>query len=118
MKFIVSRTTVSLKENRKPCEEAVEEELTPLDYRTVRSMEEAKKKVWYKDWLEGGVNHRLEGGMVVCDKKTREKQWTIDIGNLKELMALQDKYGEIEILGSAPFKETNREIKILGPRKK
>ncbi|MDA8172026.1 MAG: hypothetical protein M0033_02095 [Nitrospiraceae bacterium] len=118
MKFIVSRTTVSLTENRKPCEEAAEEELTPLDYRTVRSMEEAKKKVWYKDWLEGGVNHRVEDGMVVCDKKTKERQWVVDIATLEELLLFQNKYSEIEIAGSAPFKETSREIKILGPQRK
>ncbi len=118
MKFIVSRTTVSLTENRKPCDEAVEEELTPLDYRTVRSIDEAKKKIWFKDWYEGGVNHRTEGGMIVCDKRTGEKHWVVDIDSLDELLAFQNKYGEIEIAYSAPFRETGREIRILGPRKK
>ena len=117
MKFIVSRTTVSLTENRRPCDEAVEENLTPLDYRTVRSIEEARKKVWFKDWYEGGVNHRTEGGMIVCDRKTTEKHWVVDIGSLDELLAFQDKYGEIEIADSASFKEASREIRILGPRK-
>lgn len=118
MKFIVSRTTVSLRKSRKPCDEASEEELTPLDYRTVRTLEEAKKKVWYKDWLEGGTNHREEDGMVVCDKKTKEKQWVIDIDTLDELIEFQSKYGEIMILDSAPYKETRKEIKILGAKKK
>jgi len=49
MKFVVSRTTVSLQKSKKPCDEANEEALTPLDYRTVRTLEDAKKKVWYKD---------------------------------------------------------------------
>lgn len=44
MKFIVSRKRISVTENRKPCDEAIEEELTPLDYRTVKTLEEAKKR--------------------------------------------------------------------------
>ena len=60
MKFIVSKKRVSVTENRKPCDESVEEELTPLDYRTVKTLEEAKGKIWYKDWFEGGENHREE----------------------------------------------------------
>ena len=117
MKFIVSRRTVSLTENRRPCDEAAQEELTPLDYRTVRSIEEAKNKVWFKDWYEGGVNHRMESGMIVCDKKTREKHWVVNIGSLEELLDFQGKYGEIEIADSAPFKEASREIRILGPQR-
>lgn len=118
MKFVVSRTTISLIKSKKPCDEAIEAELTPLDYRTVRTLEEAKKKVWYKDWLEGGANHREEGGIVVCDKKGKEKQWIVEINTLEELMNFQGKYGEIVIMDSAPYKETKKEIEILGPKKK
>lgn len=117
MKFIVSRTTVSLRESRKPCDEAVEEELTPLDYRTVKTLEEAKKKVWYKDWIEGGLNHREEEGMVVCDKKAKEKQWVVDIDTLEELIAFQTKYGVISISDSVPYKEVRKELKILSTKK-
>lgn len=118
MKFVVSRTTVSLQESKKPCDEAKEEALTPLDYRTVRTLEDAKKKIWYKDWLQGGANHREEGGIVVCDKKEKEKQWVLEINTLKELMDFQSKYGEIVIMDSAPYRETKKEIEILGPKRK
>ena len=118
MKFIAGRTTVSLRESNKPCDEAVEEELTPLDYRTVKTLEDAKKKVWYKDWLEGGLNHREEQGMVVCDRKAKEKQWVVDIDSLEELTAFQGKYGEILISDSAPYKEAKKEIKILAAKGK
>jgi len=54
MLFVVSRTRVPLWSREKPCEEAVEIKLTTLDYRMVPSIEEAKKKVWFKEWFEGG----------------------------------------------------------------
>lgn len=117
MKFIVSRSTVSFRESKSPCEGAKEEELTPLDFRTVKTIEEAQKKVWYKEWLDGGVNHREEDGMVVCDKKEKVKEWVVDIGSLEELIDLQGKYGEILLRDSAPYKEVRKEIKILGSAK-
>jgi len=117
MKFIVSRATVSLRESKKPCNEAKEEDLTPLDFRTVKTLEEAKKKVWYKDWLEGGSNHREEGGVVVCDKRVKEKQWIVDIDSLDNLIEFQSGYGEIAITDSAPYKEARKEIKIPGEAK-
>jgi hypothetical protein len=115
MEFIVSRKTVSLTGSRKPCSEAQEKELTPLDYRTVGTLEEAKKKIWYNDWMEAGIGHREEGGIVVCDKKIKEKQWVININSLEELIDFQKKYGEIMVLDSAPFRETRTEVKILSP---
>jgi len=113
MLFIVSRTRVPLWSREKPCEEAVEMELTPLDYRMVPSIEEAKKKVWFKEWFEGGVNHREENGMIVCEKKQKEKQWVIEINSLEELIKFQEKYGEIMLLDSPPYKEVKKEIRIL-----
>jgi len=117
MKFIVSRTTVPLIESKKPCDEAKEEELTQLDYRDVKTLEEAKNKIWYKDWLEGGTDHREECGMVVCDKKIKVKQWVIDINSLDELVSFQNKYGDIVISDSSPYKEVKKEIIIQGPKK-
>ncbi|RJQ22813.1 MAG: hypothetical protein C4560_01865 [Nitrospiraceae bacterium] len=118
MKFVASRTTVSLRGNKKPCDEAREDELTPLDFRTVKTLEAAKKKVWYKMWLEGGANHREEGGVIVCDKKEKEKQWVVDIETLEELINFQNRYGAIVIMDSAPYKETRKELKILRPEEK
>lgn len=112
MKFIVGRKRESVKEQRKPCDEAVEEELTLLDYRTVKTLEEAKGKVWYKDWLEGGENHREENGIVVCDKKEKVKRWVVNIDTLEELMAFQSKYDSIHILDGTFYKECRKEIII------
>lgn len=117
MKFIVSSKKVGLTGPRKPCDEAKEEEITPLDYRMVSTFEEAKKKVWYKDWIEGGVNHREENGMVVCEKKQKNKEWVMVINTLEELLDLQNKYGEILIMDSSPYKEVKKELKILGDKK-
>jgi hypothetical protein len=113
MKFVISRKRVSVTENKRPCDEAREEELTPLDYRTVKTLEEAKGKVWYKDWLESGENHREEYGEVVCDKKDKTKKWVIEINTLEELIAFQGKYGEIAISDSTQYKEARKEIIIL-----
>lgn len=112
MKFIVSRKRVSVHENKQPCDEAVEEEVTPLDYRTVKTLEEAKGKVWYRDWLEGGENHREENGMVVCDKKEKVKRWVVKIDTLEKLMEFQSKYDSILILDGTLYKECKKEIII------
>src|SRR3990172_10601625 len=109
MKFIVSRKTISLVESKSPCDEAKEEELTPLDYRTVKTLEEAKKKIWYKDWLEGGVNHREADGIVVCDKKAKDTQWVVTINSLEEMIEFQKKYGEILIQDSSPYREAQKQ---------
>jgi len=113
MKFIINRKTMSVTENRQVCDEAAQEELTPLDYRSVGSMEEARKKIWYKDWISDGVNHREENGMLVCEKKEKTSQWIVEIDSLDELLALQNKYGAITIANSVPYVEAKKEITIL-----
>lgn len=112
MKFIVSRKSLSLTESKKPCEEAVEEDLTALDYRTVPSLEEAAGKIWYKDWLNSGENHREENGMVVCDKKAKTSQWVVELNTLDDLIAFQCGHGTIVLSDSASFKGVNKEIII------
>lgn len=113
MKFIVSRKRVSVTENKKPCDEAGEEELTALDYRTVKTLEQAKGKIWYKSWFEGGENHREEGGIIVCDKKEKVKAWVVEINTLEELVEFQSRHGAIVILDGALYKECTKEITIL-----
>ena len=114
MKFIVGTKRVPLRETKKPCDEAKELELTPLDFRDVKTLDEAKGKIWYKDWLEGGENHREENGMVVCDKKATVKQWVVDINTLEELVSFQIKYGDIVLSDSSPYREAKHEIIIQG----
>jgi hypothetical protein len=110
MKFIISTKMVSLTESKKPCDEAKEMALTPLDIRDVKTLEEAKGKIWYKSWIEGGENHREENGMVVCDKKVKVNQWVIDTNTLEDLLAFQSKYGDLVISDSSPYKEIKKEI--------
>jgi hypothetical protein len=116
MKFIVSTKRVPLTETKRPCDEAQEENVTPLDFRSVKTLEEAKGKIWYKDWIESGKNHREENGMVVCDKKTTVKQWVVNIGNLEDLLAFQRRHGDIIISDSSPYKEAKHEIIIQDKR--
>ncbi len=110
MKFIIGSKTVSLTESKKPCDEAREKELTPLDYRDVKTLEEAKGKIWYKSWIEGGSNHREENGMVVSDKKAKVDQWVVDLNTLEDLLTFQGRYGDIVIADSSPYKEVQKEI--------
>jgi hypothetical protein len=110
MKFIISTKTVSLTHSKKPCNEAKEMALTPLDFRDVKTLDEAKTKIWYKNWIEGGENHREENGMVVSDKKIKVDQWIADFNTLEELLAFQGRYGDIVIADSSPYKEVQKEI--------
>jgi hypothetical protein len=114
MKFIVGTKRVPLTETKKPCDEAKEQNLTPLDIRDVKTLEEAKGKIWYNDWLQGGENHREENGMVVCDKKATVTQWVVDFNTLEELVSFQKKYGDIVLSDSSPYKEATHEIIIQG----
>ncbi len=116
MLFIVSGKRVPLTETKSPCNEAKEYELTPLDYRDVKTLEEAKGKIWYKSWIASGENHRIENGIVVCDKKTKVKQWVIEIDSLEQLLSFQSKYGDIIISDSSPYKEADKEIIMQGEK--
>jgi hypothetical protein len=110
MKFIISTKKVSLTESKRPCNEAKEMALTPLDFRDVKTLDEAKAKIWYKSWIEGGENHREENGMVVSDKKSKVDQWVVDFNTLEELLAFQGRHGDIVISDSSPYKEVQKEI--------
>ncbi|MCK9417991.1 MAG: hypothetical protein M0R70_01275 [Nitrospirae bacterium] len=110
MKFIVSTKSVSLTQSKKPCNEANEIGLTPLDFRDVKTLEEAKGKIWYKNWIDNGENHREENGIIVSDKKVKVNQWVVDINSLEELLSFQNKYGDIVISDSSPYKEVQKEI--------
>lgn len=113
MKFIVSKKIMSVTVNKQVCDEAVLQELTPLDYRKVSTLEEAKKKIWYKGWISDGANHREEDGMVVCERKKKSNQWIIELSSLEEMLSFQEKYGSINVSNSIPYIEVKKEITIL-----
>lgn len=113
MKFIVTKKNVSLTETNKPCEEAKEEALTALDYRTVPTLKEAEGKIWFKDWYNSGINHREENGMIVCEKKEKVLKWIVEFNTLEEFIAFQSKYGDILISDSSAFVEVSKELKLM-----
>lgn len=106
MKFIISRT--SAWEGR-PCKEAKKEKLTHLDYRTVKTLKEARKhKVMNSpiSWFANGQNHREENGMVVRDMEF--EYWTIECENILDLY---DRYGSL-VIQDSECKEYPIEIEI------
>lgn len=99
--------------NGKPCEEAIPKELTYIDRRTVKTLEEArlpKNRGWSDNFFASGTNHREENGMVARDLKV-ESVWVIDVPNLEYLLMLFRKYGEL-IIGDSTYKESPLEITI------
>ena len=110
MKFVVERT--SRLDEKKPCKEAHIESLTPIDIRTAKTLEEAQKKCWYKQWFADGVNHRVEDGCVVCDAKEKRPVWVIEINNLERLIAFLEEHGELVISTESRYKEIPHYIEI------
>lgn len=99
MRFFISRVSTGYDE--KPCEEAFETTYTQIDERTAddpakigyfQSFPERIQQEWYGE----GVNHRVEHGHIKRDFPG-QRGWAIDIGNLKQLYALYQKYGELMI---------------------
>lgn len=107
MKTIIQRTS-GYDDDEKPCDEAVLEELTYLDYRTIATLEEAKKQYWYSSWFSNGENHREEKGMVVCDVVEKKKDWVIEFDNVFDLFK---KYGPL-VIERSMYKEYEFTIEI------
>ena len=106
MKTIIRRTS-QWGEN-KPCEEAVLEQLTYLDYRTAPTLEEAKRCGWYNEWFNQGENHREENGMVVCDHIEKHDIWTIEFD---DVFFLCEKYAPV-VIEPSQYKEYEWQIEI------
>jgi len=99
MKVQVTRTSV-WDDTKMPCEEArLEEKATYLDYRTAPTIEEARKESWFQDWWENGTNHRedKEKKMIVAERPSIGKVWSVEINSLEELLAFYKKYGALVI---------------------
>ena len=95
MKYIVTRT--GQYGDGKPCEEASLEHATRIDYRTCKTIEEAKMKPWIKQWHEGGINHREANGMIACHSLTKSVIWTMEINTIDELLKFIEQHGEVVI---------------------
>lgn len=105
MKFEISRTSAW---DECPCDEAKEEMLTYVDYRSVATLDEGKSKHWFDDWYAGGINHREERGCIACDSLRKRTVWTIDIVDPLELY---EAYGDLCIQRSE-YKECYAHLEI------
>jgi hypothetical protein len=105
MKFIVHESISSILEG------VQEEELTYIDRRTVATLEEAKKYHWFDSWHKKGKNHREENGMIACDRIQKSTERVVEISSLDELLQLQERFGEVEIVNSG-YLEITKQINI------
>lgn len=108
MRFLITRT--SEWGDGKPCEEAYAAPAIFVDRRTVPTIKEAKKRFWFKNWYEGGTNHREENGMIACDRPPRNK-WFVEIDNLDDLVEFIHKHGRVVISSDSHYKD-EAEIEI------
>lgn len=112
MKATVERTS-NWGCEEKPIDEAVlaNKTLHYQDRRNVSSMEEAKTKFWYNEFMSSGTNHREERGYIVRDCERKEDVWEIEIESLDDILCLFDKYGDI-IIKSSIYLEYDFSIEI------
>lgn len=112
MKVIVERTILFGGEE-KPIDEAVlvKRTLHYQDRRNVSSMEEAKTKFWYNEFISSGTNHREENGYIVRDCEREESVWEVEINSLNDIISLFKKYGDI-IIEESIYSEYDFTIEI------
>jgi hypothetical protein len=112
MVFEVIRT--STWSDKKPCDNAIEINLTKVETRILGSPEEFDIRFGGTEgkWLESGTNHRLdEEGYITRDMGTR-KSWGIEINSLEELMEFKENINNEIIItkSSVDYKTPSIEI--------
>ncbi len=115
MKFIISRTS-ELRSDVPPCDGARKESYKYIDRRTVKSLADARKAKWGAEFFARGENHREEksGDCGIARDLGPRDYWVIEFETLEELLAFQDKHGDL-VLGRPLFDLVNgpeREIEI------
>lgn len=110
MRFRVSRTSL-YDDSQPPCPEAVEQEYTPVDVRTVDGPAKVRvyggKRDW---WYAEGTNHRVVNGRIVRDLPPR-KGWFVELESLDALIAFYHRHGAL-IIVSPVDQEDILEIEI------
>jgi hypothetical protein len=91
VEFMVSRTSLWI--DVKPCEEAVKKSYTKIDERPVDSPANLKIGPDRVHWYTEGFNHRVEDGHIKRDFEA--EAWFVEINSLEELIAFQNKYGDL-----------------------
>lgn len=112
MKVIVERTS-NWGSEEKPIDEAVlvNSTLHYQERRDVSSMEEAKTKFWYNEFISSGTNHREKNGYIVRDVEIVESVWEVEIENLNDILSIFKKYGDI-IIKESIYSEYDFTIEI------
>lgn len=112
MKVIVERTSLFVDQD-KPIDEAVlvNRILHYQDRRNVSSMEEAKTKFWYNEFISSGTNHREENGYIVRDCEREESVWEVEIESLNDILSIFKRYGDI-IIRESSYSEYDFTIEI------
>ncbi len=90
MKFICSRSSTLWE---RPCEEARGEFVTMQDWRSCPNLDDARHRWWFAEWHGAGANHRAENGMVVCERRKKERAWIVELENLEDLVGFQKRNG-------------------------
>lgn len=107
MKFQIKRT--SIWDDVKPCDEAIEDKLVSVDVRSVSSPDKLSCMTPEK-WYSEGTNHRTINGNIARDLDKRDC-YTININTLKDLMELQNKYGDL-VIGTSYIDRITPSIEI------
>src|SRR5574344_2214278 len=93
MEFMLSRASVRI--NEKPCDEAYIKNYMMKDVKMFKSFEEYDSR-GKDNFLDNGSNHRInEEGYI--EREFENKTWFVKIDSLEDLLALENKYGEIII---------------------
>ncbi len=108
MEFLIKRTRYW---GEKPCKEAKPKKFVHIDWRTVKTLAEARKQDWGDEFFARGTNHREEKGMVARDLSPTAR-WVIEINTLEELIKLSDKYGDIILGYTDLYKGIEYELEI------
>jgi len=93
MKFIISRTS-EWQDDIPLCGGARKESYKFVDRRMVKSLADARKAKWGAEFFAEGENHREENSGIARDLGPRD-YWVIEFETLEELLAFQDKHGDL-----------------------
>lgn len=112
MKFEITRTSRWFNDKKPPIDEAtLVKGYFYEDWRTVDTLDKARKSSWGEDWFKEGKNHREEKDMVVRELWKNDNCWIIEIKDLKELLKLIKQYGDI-VIQDSHIKGISFEIEI------
>jgi len=111
MKFKIQRISEF---SKKPSTEARSEEHGYIDWRTAKTLDEAKlpkNKHWADQFFASGINHREEIGMIARILRDRSI-CVIEVNTLEELLRLNDKYGSIILRHEDDYHGIARRLEI------